>query len=546
MRNIIFLIIFARTKLNIIMRNVLLVISALVTSLSMAQTHDTLRVECALFVAGPKMSVTDSVGNTLTFVLQERDHVPASQLQVKTDPETIRKAQQAPDPNTPYYNIRMALPIPTCYTPTEQGELVGLDKGVYNHLHSAGLEALPNGDMLAIYFSTPKGRAEADTATTFVQCRLRAGSDQWDMPELFFDTHHGNDQSALLFRDGNRVWFFGGGRGLSDYVPFRICYSDDCGQTWTFMIPELDAPAQRYSAQPISNAFRDPEGNLYIASDGKSTTSFLWRSTDNGRTWHDMGGRTNSRHSTIVPLDDQGTLLSLGGKKGEFEGWNAMNISRDWGASWEPPTRSIIPPCGTAQRPCIIRLKSGALLFVSDSYQHKRKVGPPEGWAYGNECVVGISTDNGASWRIKQLPGTLPQHHRLEHPSLGYVTIRQADNGRIHVLTTSNYPGLDIEFNEAWIWSDLGDLTAAPVPNEPTTEVWTQYWPNGQKRVESTWKIWAKPRDGQILLRGHIADGPARHFDPQGNLITEYMFHDGLLEGTSIQSGDAGIQNEGK
>jgi len=524
----------------------ILLVSCLLAESAMAQTHDTLTVECARFVAGQKMSVTDSVGNTLTFVLQERDHVPASQLNVKTDRKTMRKAQKVLDPKRPYYNIRMALPIPSCYTPTEQGELVGLDKGVYYHLHSASIEALPNGDMLAIYFSTPKGKSESDTITTFVQCRLRAGSDQWDMPELFFDTHCGNDQSALLFRDGNRVWFFGGGRDMTDYVPFRICYSDNCGQTWTFMLPTLDAPAKNYTAQPISNAFRDPNGNLYIASDGKGSSSFLWRSSDNGKTWHDMGGRTNSRHSTIVPLDDHGTLLSFGGKNGQAEGWNAMNISRDWGTSWGQAMPSIIPPCGTAQRPCIIRLKSGALLFVCDSYQHKRKVGPPEGWDHGNDCVVGISKDNGQTWHIKTLPGTLPQHHRLEHPSLGYVTVRQADNGRIHVLTTSNYPGLDIEFNEAWVWSDLGDLTDAPAQGEKTTEVWTQYWPNGEKRVESTWKVWATPRDGRRVIRGHIADGPARHYDQRGNLLSEYMFHDGVLEGTSIQSGDAGILNEGK
>ena len=76
----------------------------------------------------------------------------------------------------------------------------------------------------------------------------------------------------------------------------------------------------------------------------------------------------------------------------------------------------------------------------------------------------------------------------------------------IHILTTTNYPGLEIEFNEAWFWSAEGDLTAetfAPynlgdgwtVDTASHTAVWTQYWPNGQKRVESTWNIWPTPRD---------------------------------------------------
>ena len=540
------------------MRNTLYGLLALgvmaVSTGTQAQQHDTLTVVGSQITAGEHMTITDSLGNTLTYVIKERSIVPQTQQHVRQDKALARKG---PDMTRPYYQIRMALPIPSAYTPTEVGDKAGLDEGVYMHNHSAALEALPNGDMLAIYFSTPAGKAEADTSTTFVQCRRRAGNDYWDMPELLFDTRCGNDQSALLFRDGDRIWFFGGGRDMTDYVPFRVCYSDDNGAHWTYQIPVLDAPARDYTAQPISNAFRDPEGNLYIAMDAKGSQSFLWRSADNGRTWHDMGGRTDSRHSSIVPLDDKGTLLSIGGKNNTCEGWNPQNISRDWGATWEPMTRGVIPPLGTAQRPCVIRLQSGTLLVVTDSYMHKKRIAPPAGWTMGNECVVGISKDNGASWQFKALPGTLPQHHRVEHPSLGYVTVRQSDNGMIHVLTTTNYPGLEIEFNEAWIESSEGDLSAEcydasdlgegwTVDPATHTAVWTQYWPNGQKRVESTWSIWTKPRDGERPLCGRVAEGPARHYDEQGRLVAEYLFHEGLLVGDADALTGAGIANEGK
>ena len=172
----------------------------------------------------------------------------------------------------------------------------------------------------------------------------------------------------------------------------------------------------------------------------------------------------------------------------------------------------------------------------------------------GNECVCGVSKDNGKTWTFKALPGTLPQHHRVAHPSVGYVTVRQSDNGMIHILTTTNYPGLEIEFNEAWFWSAEGDLTAetfAPynlgdgwtVDTASHTAVWTQYWPNGQKRVESTWNIWPTPRDGHRPLCGRIAEGPARHYDEQGQLVREYMFHKGVLQ-DSIE-GETGIKDEG-
>ena len=173
-----------------------------------------------------------------------------------------------------------------------------------------------------------------------------------------------NDQSALLWQDGSRLWFFGGGRDISPYIPFRMAASDDNGATWTFSVPQILKSMERVTAQPISNAFRDPQGRIYITMDGKGSESLLWRSSDNGITWEDMGGRTSTRHSTIVPLDDKGTLLSLGGKNADINGWNPQNISYDWGATWEAPTASPLPPLGTAQRPSMIRLKSGVLLVV--------------------------------------------------------------------------------------------------------------------------------------------------------------------------------------
>ena len=394
----------------------------------------------------------DSEG-VASYVIADRGVTPFAQQAVSQ-----RRAKSRKPSVRPYFNVRMALPIPSCYTPTEQGEKAGLDYGVYAHLHSAALEVCPNGDLLAIYFSTPIGKSEADTCTTFVQARRRYGCDEWDMPELFFDTKGGNDQSALLFRDADTLWFFGGGRGMTDYVPFRICRSTDNGATWTFSVPQIERRMTRYTAQPVSNAFRNKAGELFVVIDGEGGESLLMRSQDNGVTWHDMGGRTSSRHSTIVPLSKEGTLLSAGGKNNAIDGWNPQNVSYDWGRTWESGTAGVIPPLGTAQRPCMIRLKSGALCLVGDSYMHKKRIAPPAGWTMGNDCFAAISHDDGRSWTMRRIPVALPQHHRVQHPSLGYVTVRQGADGMIHVLTTTNYPGLEIEFNEAWVMQ--GDTPA--------------------------------------------------------------------------------------
>ncbi len=554
-------------------------------------------IEGAGITVGKYMTSSDGLSS---FSIEQKGKIPFSQQCIVQTKEVLKKVD-----DIPYMRVREALPIPSCYTPTEQGVHAGLADGVYHHLHSAGMDILPNGDILAIYFSTPVGKAEADTSTTFVQARLRYGSDEWDMPELLFKTRGGNDQSALIFTDKDTVWFFGGGRNLGDGVPFRILRSTDNGQTWTLIIPQMDHPLTAYMAQPITTAFRNEKGELFVAIDGKGPSSLLLRSQDGGYSWHDMGGRTSSRHSAIVPLDDEGNLLSIGGKNNGVNGWNAQNISHDWGATWESPTQSPFPPLGTAQRPCIIRLHSGALLVVGDSYMHKKKIAPPAGWKYGNGCYVALSRDNGKTWKIRILPVTLPQHHRVTYPSLGYVTLRQGHDGMIHILTTTNYPGIHIEFNEAWLSAEENAVETSKIteclseetnkngrfitgkhieyyPNgkkhhevvykhgrrtgleilwredgtiewqwerDLTTNVgvWTQYWNNGQKRIESTWNLRPTPRDlPEITINGCVAEGKSRHWDRDGRLIAEYTFHNGIEDGDAGNESSSGIQNEGK
>lgn len=564
-------------------------------------TVDTLRVQSANFKAGDNMTANGDSSNTIRFTIEDRTIIPFTQAAVR---QTTEQAAYGPVSDVPYFNVRFAMPIPPTYLETEIAPLTGIDEGIYHHNHSPGFEVLPNGDALAIYFSTPCDKSENDTATTFVQARLRYGSEDWDMPELFFKTEGANDQSGLLWNDNGKIWFFGGGRYISNYIPFRMATSMDNGVSWTFSVPQLSEPATSYTAQPITNAFRSPDGSIYMACDGEEAESFLWCSKDEGKSWHDMKGRTGSRHSTIIPLDDKGTLLSIGGKNADVDGWNPKNISHDWGSTWSESEASPFPPLGTAQRPSIIRLASGDLLLISDAYMHKKKIAPPAGWKYGTDCFVAISKDNGETWRVKTLPVQLPQRHRLDHPSLGYTTARQAPNGVIHILTTTNYPPLHYEFNEAWFWSDARDITPEStggsvqsfnenyadgqpkakwnaricpkgryllhgeltdyypdgqkqhqafyengrktgeetywLPNgqivwtwqrdlSKNQGVWTHYWPNGNKKVESTWNIKPEARDLKRLFNGYVAEGPSTHWDENGNLLNVYQFSKGNL-----------------
>jgi hypothetical protein len=453
-------------------------------------------VVAANFLPGPEMSAFDGT-NHLQFVL-EAAPLPFSQSAVK---QGVEPSQLGLNPKVLYFNVRFAMPIPPCYTKTDVAPLVGLDAMVFRHNHSPGFEILPNGDALAVYFSTPAGKSEADASTSFIQARLRYGSEDWDMPELFFKTKGFNDQSGLLWNDGGKIWFFGGGRNISDIIPFRIAASTNNGVSWTFSVPQLDKPATDYTAQPITSAFRGADGAIYMAMDADGARSFLWRSQDNGIHWHDMGGRTGGRHSAIVPLDDKGTLLSIGGKNSDVNGWTPQNVSTNWGETWSASVASPFPPLGTAQRPSLIRLASGNLLLVTDSYMHKLKKSPPAGWQFGNDCIVALSTNNGVSWHIKPLPVQLPQYHRTNYPALGYTTARQAPNGVIHVLTTVTLPCLQYEFNEAWILSDAGAVP--PESSGGVVKKYSEKYPNG--KVRSKWSA-RVTSNGRYLLEGECVD----------------------------------------
>ena len=204
----------------------------------------TVMVRAAGFTLGKEKTIVDGT-NRLELALDPANStaLPFVQSAVK---QSVEPALLGPNPKIPYFTVRFAMPIPPENLANNFAALTGMDPEVFTHNHSPGFEILPNGDCLAIYFSTPPGKSESDPTTSFVQARLRYGAEEWDLPELFFKTENYNDQSGLLWRDGNKIWFFGGGRGLSDSAPFKMATSTDNGATWILSLPQLDKPAQNY------------------------------------------------------------------------------------------------------------------------------------------------------------------------------------------------------------------------------------------------------------------------------------------------------------
>jgi antitoxin component YwqK of YwqJK toxin-antitoxin module len=59
--------------------------------------------------------------------------------------------------------------------------------------------------------------------------------------------------------------------------------------------------------------------------------------------------------------------------------------------------------------------------------------------------------------------------------------------------------------------------------------VWTQFWPNGRKRFQSTWNTKPQARDLKRSFFGYVADGPASQWNEDGSVKYRGKFSNGLL-----------------
>jgi formylglycine-generating enzyme required for sulfatase activity len=492
-----------------------------------------------------------------------------------------------------YFRKRYLLPTPLENSKNEEIDAAGMHPSFRRHCHSPGLEVCPNGDVLMVIYTSYR---EYEPGVSLIATRLRFGADQWDMPARLFDFASVNDHCPMPWTEGDKVFFFWGNPRIQGGFPFQWTTSNDNGATWDEVkFPNFVGEIHPHSRQPINTALRDKNGTMYLSSDGSGGKSVLWVSKDNGKTWRDPVGRSGGRHTTFVLMKDETTILGMGGKNTDIDGYMPKSISRDGGKTWEV-TKTRFPAQGSNQRPIILRLQSGRLFFAAD-YQHISGRKPEAITESGS--YVALSENDGETWHVKTLIGTQPHENPDRHKgadTIGYSTARQAPNGMIHLITTMNRPCLHFALNEAWILSDEADessdeklmkSTATSISRvrehretyasgkikatwyagtadngryllhgketwyyenghrqreatynlgqkvdietywaengtkkwqwhhrDDGSSVWTQYWPNKQRRAESTW-------------RNFKCEGTAGLWDAAGKLVSEKKFVDG-------------------
>jgi hypothetical protein len=395
-----------------------------------------------------------------------------------------------PDPEKPYFRKRRLLTIPPESIPIDQVKSIGstgLHPALLRHNHNPCLVVCPNGDLLAVYY-TAYGESSPDVA--LIASRLRLGTDQWDMPTLLLDFPDVNDHGPLLWNDNGTIQLIWGHNQLPFGFPFQWTSSADNGAKWSAVkFPIFESTVGPHSAQPINTAFRDAAGTIYISSDGIGSTSVLWTSHNEGKTWIDPGGRTFGRHTSFVLLKD-GRILGMGGKNSNIDGYMPISISDDGGKTWSV-SKTPFASLGSNQQPTIIRLASGRLFFAGD-FQRTDGYQPPSIKQRG--VGVALSDDEGKTWHIKKLDGaqgheSVGDRTRMKGATLGYSVSQQASNGIIHLLSTQNTPCLHFAFNEAYILQSP-DLSGKNLldPDYADMEInqieaYQETYPDGSKKV---------------------------------------------------------------
>ena len=449
---------------------------------------------------------------------------PYAQQGVKQNCQNIH---HAPDPQKPYFRKRYLLPTPPENSSRNDIDSAGLHPSFRGHNHSPALEVCPNGDVLLIIYTSYN---EYEPEVLLIASRLRFGAEQWDMPSMMFDFPNVNDHAPLLWNDNGTIHCFWGNPRLHNAYPFQWTSSKDNGATWDeIRFPDFTNKVGGHSRQPINTAFRDFNGTMFVASDGIGANSVLWASKDNGKTWYDTEGRSAGRHTTYVLLKD-GSILGMGGKSTDIDGYMPKAISYDGGKTWEV-TKSEFCCLGYNQRPSILRLQSGRLFFASD---FQRIDGfQPEG-INQRGAFVALSEDEGKTWHIKKLRGAqmhenMKEADAMKGETIGYSVARQAPNGIIHLITSMNRPCLHFEMNEAWILSDDteelsdDDLMRSSATSISDIKIYEERCSDGVIRLRYSAGI---ADDGRYLLHG-----TETWFYPNGNKQREANYKLGYKVG---------------
>jgi sulfatase modifying factor 1 len=375
---------------------------------------------------------------------EKRSPVAAPPLNAQNLSQSVPKLQP-PSPHEPFFD--------------GSKPFVRIDDGAVGPVfvsqnHSPSITECPNGDLLAVWFST---LGETDLTTSNAASRLRFGAKEWEPASRFWDAQDVNDHAPKIWWNGDKTLFhFVEARGHGDNLVRR---STDNGATWS------KAEVIRSHGEPANHPIRLKDGTIAMPYDNSS----LLISRDEGRTWRSSGrdlvgtdeirpGRSGpliaGYHSPIVQLAD-GRLMAFSRLDAvplqeRFDFKMPVNFSSDLGETWHWGS-SEFPVVSNVQKPVMLRLKEGPIVLCSFTDQWrdwKNRKGlvfkSTDGDYTGFGLFAAVSYDEGQTWPDRRLVAPVG---KTTADGYGYLAATQTRDGRIQLITSKDH----YIFNLAWI-----------------------------------------------------------------------------------------------
>jgi len=396
--------------------------------------------------------------------------VQTSALWAQNVTQKIHDWSDGPNPQKPYFEG------PRNYVKIPEGSKGPLWS---RHNHQPAIAPCPNGDLLAIWYSTTseKGRNLMVAAS-----RLRHGSPQdalrrkeWEPAAPFWDAPDRNDHGSSLLWDhrDNTIYHFNGLSVGATWANLALVMrkSTDNGVNWSKA--RIIHPIHGYRHQVIAGPFITSQGYIIVTCDavpGGDGGSAIHISRDGGNTWVDPGesrgepkfeaGETGAWiagiHTGCTQLID-GSLLAFG-RGNSINGKMPKSISTDMGNNWTY-SASHFNGIGGGQRLVLLRLQEGPLFFAS--FADNMTITDAAGqFCQVNGLFGAVSFDEGKTWPIRRLitddgPAhevkTTNGHEFTMSPTTaeprGYMAGTQAPDGVIHLISSWNH----YAFNIAWL-----------------------------------------------------------------------------------------------
>jgi predicted neuraminidase len=377
------------------------------------------------------------------------------------------------------------------HPPDDAGRVDAYIPSLGDEDHAPSLTALPNGDLLCVWFA---GSAEGAGDVSIGMARLPAGASRWDPPRFATESRDRSEQNPSVFAtpDGELWLLFtsqatrgipraewdrrkaaGEVQGLYPMQwtsEIRRRVSTDDGRTWGPVETFVERPGSFCRHPPLvlsDGAWLHPMYySLEAGGRHGDDHSVVRISTDGGREWaeHAIPGSRGRVHPSVVE-QASGELVAF------FRSRAADRIyvsrSTDRGRTWTEAERTVLPNNNASIQAA--GLRSGRIAMVFNHFSANDDPDVPTWPTRRYPLTIALSEDGGATWpymrHIDPGDGFFGSANEPLNRVCAYPTVVQGHDDAIHVAYS--YRGRQcikyVRVTEGWIRDEVDWVDAVHV-----------------------------------------------------------------------------------